>query len=806
MAADAPAGELFATQPGAAPPEVVTINGRCALRTREGRRVVLVGGVPAHFYAVGDRAAEAYAAVMLVEQGFATQHEAARAFGCSTRTVRRSQQRFERGGLAALGRAPGYPRGQPRLLPARARRLDGLKEQGRSNREIAACLGVTEKAVRKALRRLGWKPAGGAEQPPLPLRGADPNVSASAAPSPPPPAEAAPDAPAATPAAADPNVSAPSTPPAASPAVAAPDAPAATPAGADPNLSAPPAAAPRASFDADGSDRTMDRLFAALGLLDDAAPLFQPGRNVPHAGVLLAVPALVRTGVLDCAREVYGSIGPAFYGLRTSILTLLLMALLRIKRPEALKEHDPAGLGRLLGLDRAPEVKTLRRKLTRLAAAGRAADLGRALAQRHVAAQPDALGFLYVDGHVRVYNGQREIPKAHVARMRLAMPATTDYWVNDAAGEPVFVVTAPANAGLTTMLPPVLAEMRRLVGERRVTVVFDRGGWSPKLFRRMIADGFDVLTYRKGRWRNLARRHFVERTGTRNGREVKYLLADRRVRLPGGGLLRQVVRLSDDGHQTPIITSRTDLSDVEVAVRMFDRWAQENFFKYLREEYALDALADHRAEPDAPDREVPNPRRKELEARLARLRERIRALCARHGFDDLFDRPGLHAAARGLRASRAPDVDELLDAVQQHMALQARCDRTPRRVPVRDTVEGPVVRLAVERKHLTNVLKMAAYRAETELSRLVAPHYARADDEGRTLVQSALCAAADLEPTQSELIVTLAPLSSPHRSRALAALCDELNRSPVRFPGSDLLLRFRPRPPDSPAEPPKRTV
>jgi hypothetical protein len=83
------------------------------------------------------------------------------------------------------------------------------------------------------------------------------------------------------------------------------------------------------------------------------------------------------------------------------------MALLRIKRPEQLKERDPAVLGRLLGLDRAPEVKTLRRKLTRLAAYHRAEQLGAELARHRVDQRGHAVGFLYIDGHVRAYHGQR---------------------------------------------------------------------------------------------------------------------------------------------------------------------------------------------------------------------------------------------------------------------------------------------------------------------------------------------------------------------------------------------------------------
>ncbi|MEI7903174.1 MAG: putative transposase, partial [bacterium] len=115
------------------------------------------------------------------------------------------------------------------------------------------------------------------------------------------------------------------------------------------------------SLDTDPKYRLLDRLLARLGKLDDADPIFTPSRRIPRAGVLLAVPALTQSGIFSVAEEVYGHIGPAFYGLRTTMMAMLLMALLRIKRPEGLKESTPVDLGRVLGLDRGPEVKTLRR-------------------------------------------------------------------------------------------------------------------------------------------------------------------------------------------------------------------------------------------------------------------------------------------------------------------------------------------------------------------------------------------------------------------------------------------------------------
>lgn len=445
-------------------------------------------------------------------------------------------------------------------------------------------------------------------------------------------------------------------------------------------------------LDTDPADRQFDRLLAYLGMLDDAVPPFRAGARVPGAGVLLAMPALAESGVLEIAREVYGSIGSAFYGLRTTLVALLLMALLRIKRPEALKEHPPEDLVRILGLDRAPEVKTVRRKLTRLAAClrrqalGRAAQFGRALATRRVAARGAVLGFLYVDGHVRVYHGQRLIPKAHVARMRLSMPATSDYWVNDAEGVPLFVVMAEGNAGLVKMLPTVLAEVRLLVGERRVTVVFDRGGWSPQLFQRLVSEGFDLLTYRKGRVRRVPKSRFRKHSAVIDGRPITYTLADQGVALLGGKLrLRQVTRLSEDGHQTPIVTTRRDLRAAEVAYRMFERWRQENFFKYLGEEYALDALLDYRIEPDNPARDVPNPVRRALDANLREARAELLRLQADYGRAASANPESRRPTMRGFLPAQAGKIAHALRAAMKRVAtLEAKRTAVPVRVPVQE--------------------------------------------------------------------------------------------------------------------------
>ena len=753
--ANSPSDDLFPEVRN--PKGIHVINERCRIITRDGHRVVLVSGVPIAQYVQGDRMSEAHAMISLIDLGWADQNDVAEAFGCSARTLRRHQRRFEAGGLAALGRPNGYPPGLARLATTRQSRIKALKAQGCSHHEMARQLGVSVRAVRKTLRRLGWKaaPPGQTE---LPL-----DLPSSVPPKPPP-----------------------------RPSSSAPGSPAS---GGHPNLSALSAAAAQtplpSTCDTDPSDRWTDRLFARLGLLEDAAPLFGSAPAVPRAGVLLALPVLVASGVFECAQRVYGTLGPAFYGLRTSVLTLLLMALWRIKRPEGLKEHSPPDLGRVLGLDRAPEVKTLRRKLARLAATGRAAQFGQALAEQRVARRGTALGFLYIDGHVRVYHGKHRLPKTHVTRLRISLPATSDYWVNDTVGDPLFVITAEANAGLVKMLPKILAQIRGLVGQRRVTVVFDRGGYSPKLFLQIVDAGFDVLTYRKGRLPRIPRHRFRPRRLCVDGQSFTYVLADQEVRLLKGKLrLRQVTRLKDNGHRTPILTSRRDLSASQVAYRMFNRWRQENFLKYLCQEYALDALVEYATVPDDPHREVPNPARATVDAQLRQAQAQLDRLEAEYGVEALANLERQRPTMRGFKIAQGKLGQRIGRAWQRVEQLEKRRTALPPRVPVGSLTEEPVVKLAPERKHLTNVIKIVAYQAESDLLRLVGPYYRRVGDEGRTLIQPALATAADLQVTEKELRVVLAPQSAPHRTRAIAALCEELNRTNTCFPGSSLHLHF----------------
>jgi hypothetical protein len=232
--------------------------------------------------------------------------------------------------------------------------------------------------------------------------------------------------------------------------------------------------------------------------------------------------------------------------------------------------------------------------------------------------------------------------------------------------------------------------------------------------------------------------------------------------------MRQITRLVGT-HQTMIVTTRQDLPAAVLARRMFDRWRQENFFKYMRQEYDLDGLCEYGAEDEDPLREIPNPEWSGRDKALRKARAALQAALAR-----TLDREHPDAIAASAQA------DE----------LRRQRDAVPRRVHVGE-VENPTVRLHTRVKNLYDGLKTIAWQVETDLLRAVAPSYRRCEDEGRTLITAALRSSGSLQIDGDQLVVTLAPQSSPHRTRAIAQLCQILDQTETCFPGTRLRLRYR---------------
>jgi transposase len=699
--------------------------------------VVFVAGLATFAFAAGDEVGRRLAAVQLVATKIASAVAVAEVFGTATVTLWRWTSAFEMAGVAGLIPAKTGPKRAMKLseeVVARIRVLDG---QGLSLAAVGARVGVSTATVRVALGRrkgsAGWE--------------AKQSAGASLA--------------------GDTGTSTTNT-------------------DEDDWLPVLPMPEPR---------RT-DRALARTGELVQAPVVFTQGAHLPLAGLLMILPALQTTGLIEAFEATYGRLRNGFYGLRATLLMLLFLALLRDPRAEGATRIRPADLGRLLGLDRAPEVKTLRRKLIELAGHGKGAELQAALAKAHATARPDALGFLHVDGHVRVYSGTRDLPKTHIARMHLAGHATNETWIADADADPVLVVTALPAASLASELARLLPELRAFLGpDRRATVIFDRGGWSPTVFASMIAAGFDVLTYRKAPFALLPENAFTEHTWTDpHGDPRTYRLAESTVELPlpdGGTLtLRQIHRLAADGAQIPVLTSRTDLPAAELCWRLSARWRQENYFKYAREHFALDALDSYADLADDGDRLVPSPAKHKAKAAVEAARAGVAR--AENGLSAAIDDAVRQARRPGSAGTATvdPAADRALTTARGRLAQAAAESReTASHIPLREI--RPEARLLDEqRKLITHAIRMAAYNSESTLARMLRPHYARAEDEARALLREAMTLSGDLRIDGDTLHVSLDHATAPRRSRALAALCQQLTATETTYPDTPLKIVY----------------
>lgn len=684
--------------------------------------MVFLSGMGAWCWGGGDVVARRLAAVSLANAGYASHGEVADGFGLSRSTLWRWRRDYDIGGIAALGMKAKGPKGPSALLAQVVEQIVRLRATGASLAAVGAEVGLTAGTVR---RGLAMAAGGSAPQGPAGSGGAG---------------------------------------------------------GAGVEVVAPPG---ELMALARPEPRPKERQAARRGELAGAAVKLTEGRGLALAGTLILAPALGATGLVDSFVEVYGDARPAFYDLRAICWTLIAAMAAGEGRAEGLTRIDPVDVGRLLGLDRAPEVKTIRRRMADLARAGGAEGVLAALARRHLAARPEATGVFYVDGHVRAYHGGAEVPKAHVARIRLAMGAEVDTWVGDSRGDGVLVWSSVPGASLVAELREALIRIRALVGPTaRPTVVFDRGGWSPAAFADIVAAGFDLLTYRKGPADPEAPDAFSACHLDVDGRGYDFDLADRAVEIGYGDgevlVARQVTRRRPSGHQTAVVTTRTDLSPAAVAHMMFSRWRQENFFRYLRAHLGLDALDAYGAIPDDLARSVPNP--KKLAAAESNRAARGRVSSAEAELGRSVEAGGTDIEIYAALAN--------LDEARARAAASGDAGRmVPARARLGDVRPG-AQRLISERKRLHDAVRMSFYNAESATARLLAPHYSRAEDEGRSLLREAYRSPGDLRIARNQLHVTVNALSAPRRSRALAELCRELNDTATPYPGTDLTLVY----------------
>jgi hypothetical protein len=236
-----------------------------------------------------------------------------------------------------------------------------------------------------------------------------------------------------------------------------------------------------------------------------------------------------------------------------------------------------------------------------------------------------------------------------------------------------------------------------------------------------------------------------------------------------------------------------DLSREEIARRMFRRWRQENFLKYMMENYALDALVSYDLEPADCERETSNPAKKKLNRKIRLLRKKLSELQRRLGLLSSGPAKRRRVTEADLQALRQAAGKEIQKLQCQINALARTRRKLPTRIKVRDLPSDSQFRLETERKILTGTVKLMAYRVESALLNAIRPHYSHAEQEGRQLIQEIFQASGDLDVQGNVVTITLEPLSSQHRTRVLEKLCESLTEQRCCYPGTTQRLTFRVR-------------
>lgn len=574
--------------------------------------------------------------------------------------------------------------------------------------------------------------------------------------------------------------------------------------------------------------RPLDRVAAALGRLPGGAQaLFEPCHDVTFGGMLCALPALVSNGLL---RHVGSSLKQltGYYTTLQVMLLLAYMALGRIKTVEQLQYHSPGELGKLMGLDRVPEVRCLRNKLAELSEDEVPEKWSRVLSKEWMEASPGLAGVLYVDGHVRVYHGGKTaLPKRFVSRERLCLRGTTDYWVNDALGQPFFFVSRPVDKGMiealkTDIVPrlledvpcrPSAEELEADPYRERFTIVFDREGYSPAFFKKMWEEHhIACITYHKFPKEDWPEERFAETViEMPSGELLTMKLAEMGSWIgdkENGLWVREVRKLCKDGHQTSLVSSAKGALGVRNAALIFARWSQENFFAYAEKHFAIDLLSEHGTMELPGKLAVINPPWRELDRQRRRLTSKLTNQRAKFANLELHPELGNTKKIEDWQKKKAELVEEIEHLEHELEETKLKIKETPKHIFAEDLPEEYAFeQLRPSRKLLMDTVKMIAYRSETAMVGIVREQLARPDD-ARALIRDLLASEADILPDRDSgtLTIGIHSMATARQNHAVRHLLLTLNDAGINYPGTSFTLRYQLAAPDSNPPPEPQTL
>ncbi len=502
------------------------------------------------------------------------------------------------------------------------------------------------------------------------------------------------------------------------------------------------------------------------------------GKNVQHVGCWILLALVGELGLYEEAQTAF--VGRHPDGLRIALDAVICALAIRQHVVEGVRRLATPSGATLLRAERVPSASGIRKLLYRLL---EQTDGGLALERQmterllQAAMHDDGPAVFYVDNHMRPYTGKHVVRKGWRMQNRRVLPGTSDYYVHDEDGVPVFRVAVPSHDSLKAWLPPIAARLREALGaDEQIVLAFDRAGAHAEILAALRDSRFAFVTYERAPYPALPTTAF---TPTKIVGENVGLHEERQKNLGDGrGRIRRIAVRTEDGRQVNFLASSTLPAERLVEI-LWRRWRQENAFKHGVERWGINQLDGRRIEAYPPGTIIPNPLRRRLDRalRIARAAEGdARRDLARFAADH----------PRGLAAQR-----DLADALAQQESILGVRPFVPKHAPIENTeLADRLVKHDGMLKTVIDVIRVVCANAESALAVLLAPHMTR-PREAKKLLANLFAAPGSVVVTEHAIHVRLAPAANKAELVAIGHLFDEINLRHLLLPSDHQRLPLR---------------
>jgi hypothetical protein len=502
------------------------------------------------------------------------------------------------------------------------------------------------------------------------------------------------------------------------------------------------------------------------------------GKHVQHVGCWLLLALVGELGLYEEAQTAFTGRHPD--GLRIALDAVICALAIRQHVIEGARRLATPSGATLLRAERVPSASGIRKLLYRLLEqTDGGVALERQMTERllHIAKRTDGAAVFYVDNHLRPYTGKHVVRKGWRMQDRRVLPGTSDYYVHDEDGLPVFRIAVASHDSLKAWLPSVAARLREALGDdEHIVLAFDRAGAHAELLAALRDSRFDFVTYERAPYPELPTTAFV---ATTIADENVGLHEDRLRNLgEGRGRIRRIAVRTEDGRQVNFLASST-LPAVRLVEILWRRWRQENAFKHGVERWGINQLDGRSVEAYPPGTIIPNPLRRRLDRAL-----RIARAAEGEARRELARFPSAHP--RAIAAQR--ELDDAL--AQQESILEVR-PFVPKHALVENTeLADTLVKHDGKLKSVVDVIRVACANAEAELAAMLAPHMTR-PKEAKKLLANLFAAPGTVVVTDHAIHVRLAPAANKAELAAIAQLFDQLNQRELILPSDHQRLPLR---------------